>query len=102
MKGLILFGFPPGEVKKIQSWLARTDLKVVSGEEALHRSSSVSHAVRLLSDENFSSNSEQDSFTCFSRVVLFCGLGGEVIEGLIEVWDGKLCTCHNHYSFFHI
>ena len=102
MKGLILFGFPPGEVKKIQSWLARTDLKVVSGEEALHRSSSVSHAVRLLPDENFSSNSEQDSFTCFSRVVLFCGLGGEVIEGLIEVWDGKLSTCHNHYSFFHI
>lgn len=50
----------------------------------------MSDALRLLSDEHVLNSSEEESFVCFSRVVLFCGLGGEVIKGLVEVWDVKL------------
>lgn len=93
MKGIILFGFPSEEVEMIKSWLSGSDVKVVCGQPALQRTSSVLDAMRLLSNEGAFDDSLEEKFVCFSRVVLFCGLRGEVMEGLVEIWDKGLSTC---------
>lgn len=93
MKGIILFGFPSEEVEMIKSWLSGSNVKVVCGQPALQRTSSVLDAMRLLSSEGTFDYSLDENFVCFSRVVLFCGLRGEVMEGLVEIWDKGLSTC---------
>lgn len=76
----------------IKVWLSGAGLLVVSGEQALDKSCLVSDAVNLLSDEISIRDPPGNTFTCFSRVVLFCGLPGKTIEGLIEIWDEDLST----------
>jgi len=98
MQGILLFGFPKNEVKAVQSWLSSAGIKVVSGDGLLNRASSVSDAVALLENTEIEllTDNAEDVFTGFSRVVLFSGFPGTVIEGLVDVWREELSTLCSH------
>ena len=98
MQGILLFGFPTKEVKAVQSWLSGAGIKVVSGDGLLNRASSVSDAVGLLESTDLESSTDnaEDVFTGFSRVVLFSGFSGSIIEGLVDVWREELSTFYSH------
>lgn len=92
--GILGFGFADEELVKLQRHFEPVDLRVVSGAVACRKGATVSDAVGLLTPESALSGelfTRGELFTCFSRVVIFCGLPGEVIEGLIEVWPMDLC-----------
>jgi hypothetical protein len=101
MQGVLLFGFPKNEVKAVQSWLSGAGIKVMSGDGLLNRASSVLDAVALLENSELKllTDSAEDVYTGFSRVVLFSGFPGSVIEGLVDVWREELSTlCSLHHD----
>jgi hypothetical protein len=91
VQGIILFGFPPKEVESVRMWLAEVNLMVVSGDGMFRKSSPVSEALHLLTSSVLPVEGDE-VLTCFTRVVLFSGLSGEEMEGIVEVWEDALGT----------
>lgn len=92
--GILGFGFGEQELANIQRHFEPVELRVVSGAAACCIGATLADAVRLLSTEAEragESSEAGEKFICFSRVIIFSGLPGEVIEGLIEVWPAHLC-----------
>ncbi len=92
--GILGFGFGEEEIVGLQQHFEPVELRVVSGAAACRKGATLADAVDLLSTEPgpaVASSETGEHFVCFSRVVIFCGLPGEVIEGLIEVWPADLC-----------
>ncbi len=92
--GILGFGFGEEEIAGLQRHFEPVELRVVSGAAACRKGATLADAVDLLSTEAGpagESSKAGEQFMCFSRVVIFCGLPGEVIEGLIEVWPADLC-----------
>lgn len=92
VQGIILFGFLPKEVESVRTWLSEVNLRVVSGDGLLRKSSPVSEALHLLTSSVLPVEEEGEMLTCFTRVVLFSGLSGEEMQGLVEVWEDALST----------
>ncbi|WPT11318.1 hypothetical protein PSENEW3n2_00000757 [Picochlorum sp. SENEW3] len=98
-KGIILFGFPPKEVESVRTWLSGVNLRVVSGDGILRRSSPVSEALHLLTSSVIPVEEEGEMLTFFTRVVLFSGLSGEEMQGLVEVWEDALSDGQISYGY---
>jgi len=76
----------------VRTWLSGVNLRVVSGDGILRRSSPVSEALHLLTSSVIPVEEEGEMLTFFTRVVLFSGLSGEEMQGLVEVWEDALST----------
>ena len=91
--GILGFGFGEKELMALQRHFEGAEIRIRSGDSVCRKGATVADALALLTlDEGTASESCAEAFECFSRVVLFCGLPGEVIEGLIEVWPTQLCA----------
>lgn len=94
--GIVGFGFDYRELSKLRRHFEPIELVVVDGAAACVKGATVADAAALLTGGSgpFPSSKKLgtgESFKCFSRVVLFCGLDGDEIQGLIEVWPMELC-----------
>ena len=98
--GILGFGFGDEEMVSLQRHFEPIEIRLVSGAAACRKGATLADAVRLFDDRSteagpvgISSESAEPLllFAPFSRVVIFCGLPGDVIEGLIEVWPTELC-----------
>jgi hypothetical protein len=91
--GIIGFGFSDDEITRLQEHFRGAELRLVSGRAACRCGVTVGEAASLLEAGNEDVQGVTgDRFECFSRVILFSGLPGGVIEGLVEVWPGELTS----------
>ncbi len=84
----------------MRTWLSGVNLKVVSGDGVVRKSSSVSEALELLTSSTLPVE-KGEMLSCLTRVVLFSGLSGEEMEGLVDVWQDALSTLNLPYNLIH-
>ena len=81
--GVVGFGFTDQELARLRRHFEPIELAVVSGAPACRRGVTVGGAASLLRGRGGEGLETEidlsgEAFQCFSRVVLFCGLPGEV------------------------